>query len=181
MRRPLIFLTLLVVIGCSGVVIDPGPDAFSAGDLTLIHSVCEGVPGRGLDSCLVTEGTDISSTWNIVVPAGKTVVGGEVDVYYRDLTKAYNVDSSLVQIPWADFFGAKTWSKDHDGEVMALLTIRWKDDTGVINTTFYRGLAKIIVTAPGYTRLPIDSGLAEWGTTCTVSYSTSGRSSLRCQ
>jgi hypothetical protein len=170
-------------IGCSGrpTKVDPSPDAFDSGDYALLNTACGAVPGRGMDACFFTAGSPITSGWNLIAPKGKTIIGAEADVYYRDIHKQYSASSgSVVTIKWADFFGAKAWSKAQDGEVMALLTIKWTDGTGLERVTKYRGIAKIFITAPGYERLPIDSGFSTWGSTCEIEYSDAGRSNLLC-
>lgn len=177
------FLTsiiLLVTVGCAQVLIDPSVDAFNAGDFSLIHSACRSVPGRGLDSCLVTSGTPINQTWVLIVPQGPGVLGGEVDVYFRGLHRQYEINGHVVSIPWADFFESKVWASDMDGEAQALLVLAWKDSLGVDQTTKYRGLAKIVVVNPNYTRMPIDSGFTDWQSECKIQYSTSGRSAIEC-
>ena len=110
-----------------------------------------------------------------------SVIGGTVDVFYRDIHKSYSVTEWTLQISWADFFGAPTWQRSMGGEVMALLTLNWFDNAGLHQVTEARGLALIIVTKPGYTRIPIDSGNAAWGTKCKVQMSTAGRSVVQCQ
>lgn len=155
-------------------------DAYAANDFTLI-STCNATPGIGMDICLFTEGDSIVSSWQLILPHGDRITGGEVDVYYRDLHKSYNVSSSPLVISFNDFFGANKWSSDLDGELLALVTIRWKDDTGLIQTTKLRGIAKTVVTKPGYDRMPIDSGLHAFSTDCKIQYSTAGRSALECK
>lgn len=177
----LLGIVLITMLGCTTPVVhDPSIDAFNAGDYTLV-STCSAVPGKGMDTCLVTDGTPIESSWRLLVPTGKDVLGGEVDVYSRSLHKQYPITGTVVEISWKEFFGATTWSTAMDSEVEALVLVRWKDPTGVVQTTKFRGLAKIIVTKIGYDRMPIDSGFANWGDTCEVQYSTAGRSALRCQ
>lgn len=156
-------------------------DAYSAGDYTLIASACSAVPGRGMDVCQVTDGTPIASAWKMIVPDGMAVQGGEVDVYYKDIHKSYPVIGNIIQISWSDFFGMKTWDSTLDGEVEALATVSWKDNTDIVKTTEFRGLAKIIVTKAGYNRMPIDSGFQAWSSACRVQYSTAGRSAIKCQ
>ncbi len=172
---------LLTVVGCSGLVIDTSTPAADAGDFTLAISACGATPGIGFDICRVTEGDEIASSWKMVVPQGSQIQGGEIDVYYRDLHKQYPISGIVVEVPWRDFFGQATWSSDLDGEAMALLVVRWKDDTGLIQITKFRGLAKIVVTKKGYDRMPIDSGFHTWETNCKIQYSTAGRSALQCK
>jgi hypothetical protein len=116
----------------------------------------------------------------MVLPISGSVTG-EVDVYYRDLHKTYAIGRSILEIPWRDFFGQDKWTSDLDGEALALDIVRWVDSAGIVRETKYRGIAKIVVTKPGYERMPMDSGQHQWQTTCRIQYSTSGRSALKCQ
>ncbi len=173
------------VQGCGSLVMDKSADAFTSGDFTLI-SACQTVPGRGVDSCQFSEGDDIKSAWRLVIPPPKSaaqVIGETVDVYFKDLHKSYTGNGTWVtEIPWADFLGVSKWSKEENkGIVEALVTMNWVDNQGVNQVTQYRGLAVLFVTAPGYERMPIDSGNAAWGTTCKINLSTAGRSALDCK
>lgn len=172
-----IFVTLAA---CSSVVVDTSVEALASGDYTAIGSACGAVPGGGLDICRVREGTDIASSWKLVVPT-TNLQGGEVDVYFRDIHKSYAVTGMVVDIPWKDVMGGPKWTSDMDGEAMALVVIRWKDAQGIEQVTKFRGFAKIVVTKEGYDRLPIDSGYAAFKGTCKVQYSTAGRSALECK
>lgn len=176
---------ILGFVACSStVIVDPSVSAFASDDYTLVGSACQAVPGGGVDSCLVTSGTTMSSAWTLVVPKPKDaagVTGGTVDVYYKDLHKSYAVTDWTLQISWADFFSATVWDSSMDGEVMALLTLNWTDNAGINQVLSARGLAVVVVTPPGYSRIPIDSGQQAWGTTCKVQYSTAGRSAVSCQ
>lgn len=135
-----------------------------------------------MDVCYATEGTLIASGWRMVIPQQKGVIlSVDIDVYYRDLHKAYSTKEQVVEIPWKEFFGQTQWTAAMDGEVEALATVRWLDPTGVEQILFLRGLAKIIVTKPGYSRMPFDSGLAAFASTCKIIYSTAGRSALQCK
>jgi hypothetical protein len=180
----LILLLITCLGSCSTMVVDMSMGAFAAGDYTLLGSACEAAIGGGLDICRVTEGTQISSAWTLIVPKpGKAVgvTGGEVDVYYRDIHKSYAVTDWVLQIPWADFFGSSFWLSDMDGEVLALLTLNWTDAAGIHQVTQARGFAKIVVMKSGYARIPMDSGQAAWGTKCKIQVSTAGRSAVKCQ
>lgn len=183
-KHSLVFLmaALSFAGACSHMVIDKSPDAFASGDFTLI-SACSAVPSGGLDACYGTEGTKISSAWNMILPKRKgTVLGTDVDVYYRDIHKAYSSTGMVLTIPWADFFGTDTWSsKAHDGVAMALAKVRWKDENGLERVLLFRGYAKLIITRPGYARMPIDSGFHAFGATCKIQYSTAGRSAVSCK
>ncbi len=181
----LVAVTLVAIASCSSTpIVDSSMSAFAAGDFSLPGSACNAVPGGGVDSCQVTEGTTINAAWTLVVPkpgSAAGVTGGTVDVYFKDIHKSYGVTDWTLQIPWADFFGASTWDSSMDGEAMALLTLNWTDNAGIHQVTEARGLAIIIVTKSGYNRMPIDSGNAAWGTKCNVQISTAGRSALKCQ
>lgn len=188
-RRRLRFGTVavfLAVLGCATVVVDPSIQAVDAGDLTLATSACAAVPGGGLDSCLLREGTAIDSSWRLYVPIGGTILGSEVDVYYRDVQPPhleFPAGQRVLEIPWKDLFKAEKWSREMDGEAMALVLVRYKTPEGIEEIAKYRGIAKLIVTAAGYERMPIDSGFAAWKETfkCKVQYSTAGRSAVSCK
>ena len=180
--RSILGLTILVTfLGCSALVIDPSMDAVEAGDLTLALSACGATPGGGLDICRVTEGTRIESSWKLIIPNGKRIVGGEVDIYYRDIHKTYGITGNILEIPWKDFFGVDTWGRDQDGQALALLLVRYVDDNGVESLIKFRGIAMIVVTKKGYDRLPIDSGFSTFRTVCKVQYSTAGRGAVSCK
>jgi hypothetical protein len=182
MKKSVFALALvLAVLGCSSLVVDPSIQAVDANDYTLATSACEAAPGGGMDICRVTEGTKIESSWVMIVPSGKGIAGGEVDVYYRDIHKNYPVTGKVVEIPWRDFFGADLWSRDMDGEALALVLVRFKTPEGLQEIAKFRGIAKIVVTKPGYDRMPIDSGFAGWKTTCKIQYSTAGRGAISCK
>lgn len=178
----MLFLAALVfAAACAHLVIDKSPDAFASGDYTLV-SACSAVPSGGLDACYGTEGTKISSAWNMVLPKKSgTVLGTDIDVYYRDIHKAYSASGMVLTIPWADFFGTDTWGPQHDGVAMALAKVRWQDENGLEKVLLFRGYAKLIITKPGYARMPIDSGFAAFGATCKIQYSTAGRSAVSCK
>lgn len=168
----------------SGLVIDRSMQAVAAGDYTLAVSACGAVPGGGMDICRVKEGAPIESSWRLIVPAKtkKQIKGGELTVYYRDISKTYTIaDKPLIEIPWRDFFGAATWQRSMDGEALALAQIRYVTPEGIEELFWARGIAKIVVTRQGYDPLPLDSGFAAWSTTCKISYSTAGRSVVKCK
>lgn len=173
----------LLLSGCMGkAILDPSIQAVEANDLTLMVSACEAVPGRGMDLCRVKEGQPIASSWNLVLPLDKNIfISGELTVYFKDISRTYPIKQSVVEIPWKDILGDTTWKPEHDGEAMALAQIRWKTPEGVEEIWRARGLAKIIVTKPGYDPLPMDSGFVTWGTKCEIQYSTAGRSAIKCK
>lgn len=178
-----LILLMLLLSGCSQLTVDPSMEAVDAGDYTLVHSACEGTPGLGLDSCIVKEGSEIDRSWQLIIPSGhRYVLGGEVDVYYKGIHKQYPIkkDSEILEIKWDEFFGKKKWSKDLDGEVLALVLLKY-DKKGIIEIAKFRGIAKIIVIKQGYSRMPIGSGFSGWETDCKIQYSTAGRGALECK
>jgi hypothetical protein len=153
-----------------------------AGDYTLAGAACGSVPGHGMDVCRVREGAFIESSWKLILPAkGEGILGGEVDVYYRDVHHSYAVTDNVLEIPWRDFFGSDVWRREFDGEALALAVVRYKTPEGLEEEVKFRGIAKIIVTKAGYDRLPIDSGYVGWKKTCKVQYTTAGRGALECR
>lgn len=181
-RSILVIGLLAGLLGCSALVLDTSTDAIGAGDYTLALSACGAVPGGGMDICRVTSGTTIASNWNLVIPTSGKITGGSVDVYYRDIHKSYPIGKdSVLAISWSDFFGTTTWTAAQDGEAEALLAVSWTDQNGVSQQTNFRGIAKIVVTAPGYATLPIDSGFQAFATDCKIQYSTAGRGAVSCK
>lgn len=182
-RLEITLFASLVLWGCAGLIVDPSISAVEAGDATLAMSACEATPAGGMDICRVTEGTTIQSSWKLIIPTGRQVVGWEVDAYYRDVAQAVHVEGKapVIEIPWADFFKSKTWDKSMNGEVQALVSVTFKEATGLTQIVKFIGFAKIRVLSPGYSRLPIDSGAVAWKTTCKVQYSTKGRSAVECK
>lgn len=186
------FILVVGLIGCSGssLVMDRSTDAFAAGDMALISS-CEATPGlqsgisSGVDSCHFTEGETIAGHWVLIAPSpstAKKVTGGVIDLYYRDLHKSYPITDWVIPISFAEFLGASKWTRAFDeGVVEALITVNWDDNAGIQQVTRYRGIAILIITAPGYTRMPIDSGNYSWGTDCKIQYSPAGRSAFKCK
>lgn len=188
MRKPLAVkdlsyfcLILMLLAGCAHLVMDPSVSAVEAGDYTLATSACEAVPGRGMDVCHVREGSRIESKWTLVVPSGRGVLGGEVNVYYRDIQRSYAVTGPVLEIPWKEFFGKENWDRSMDGEALALVTVRLQTPEGDEVMANYRGIAKLVVTKQGYDRLPIDSGYARVKLNCKVQYSSAGRGAVECR
>lgn len=182
---------VLVLLSCSTAIVkDNSIDAFASSDLTLVSS-CLSTSGptismsSGVDSCQFTVGDIVSGAWTLVVPSpknAKNIVGGTIDVYYKDKHKAYPVDGWANQVYFRDFLQLQHWTKDYDeGVVSALVTISWVDNEGVNQLSKFRGLAVLVVTARGYDRMPIGSHNNAWGTTCKVQYSTAGRSAVECR
>ena len=178
-------------VGCSGSLkMDRSTDAFNAGDMTLLSS-CQAAPGplislaSGVDSCRFTVGDIVAGKWILIAPPpknAKKVIGGSVDLYYRDLHKAYPITDWTIPIDFKNFLGNGTWSKDfHEGVIEALVSVSWVDNQGIQQITRFRGIAVLIVTDLGYERLAIDSGNQTWGTSCKVQYTNAGRGSVVCR
>lgn len=181
-RAKLLLVALLSIAGCSGLPKDLSMPAVEAGDYTLATSACLAAPGGGMDVCMVVEGTEISSEWVLIVPAKfSSVLSGEVNVFMRDIQRSYPANEKVIRIPWKDFFASSKWDTSMDGEALALVSIRYKDAQGIEETALFRGIAKLVVTKQGYARMPIDSGVAAWQTSCKIQYSTAGRSAISCQ
>lgn len=177
---PILVSGMLLTQGCiKSVIMDPSQNAIAAGDYTLVMSACEGMPGHGGDICRVIEGTPISSVWRIILPTG--TLGGELSASFGDITKTYAVKGGLLEIPFKDFFGATTWDGSMDGIILAVGHLQFKNNVGVAQDFWARGMALIVVTKAGYEVLPVDSGYVSSTQTCKVQYSTSGRSAVSCK
>ena len=177
-------LAFLLVMSCNPkvLVIDPSPQAVQAGDWTLMVSACEAMPGRGADICRVKEGQPIQSVWRLIVPiVPKVLISGELTVYYKGVSKTYAIREKVIEVPWKDLVNAENWHREHDGTALAIAQIRWRDAQGIENIWKARGLAEIMVLEAGYDPMPLDSGFAATSDWCKIQYSTSGRSSIRCQ
>ena len=182
-RAPLGVLLVGALICCvPKLTLDPSISAVEANDLTLAVSACEGAPGRGVDVCRVKESQKIDQVWRLVVPVDhNTFLDGELTVYFHGASKSYAIQNALVEVKWDDLIGSSVWTRDMDGEALALAQIRWKTPAGITEVWKARGIAKVIVTKEGYDPLPMDSGFSAWATTCKVQYSTAGRSAVSCK
>ena len=179
MKRLALIALMSILPGCQ-TVIDRSIRAVDAADLTLVGG-CSAMPGRGADICRFKEGQSISSSWNLVVPAGeRELLGGEVVIYGLDQPKTFPVKDKVVVIPWRDIFGDESWKTSHAGVLTALAQIRWKTPEGIEEIWNAKGVAIVLVLKQGYDEIPIDSGFSAWGTKCKVQYSTAGRSALEC-
>ncbi len=176
----MIFLVLLFGCGTS-LIIDPSPQAYASGDLTLALKSCFGPLGSGFGVCRVKEGTQVTSSWQAVLPKlGGAVLGGELVVRVRDVTKTYALpDDGIVDVPLSDFFGP-VWKKDDTGIFNATAKLRVRNDQGLEVIVMAEGQFLVRVLAVGYDPLPIDSGFVAWGTHCRVTYSTAGRGAVSC-
>ena len=171
---------LSFVLACSTLVIDPSMSAVEANDYTLMQSICEAAPGRGVDVCRAKEGTLISSDWVIVLPNGSRVKGGEVTVQYRDLTKVYPITGPSISIPLKDLMGHDSWKKEDEGTAVVWAKVIFDSGTG-LDSFIARGFGFFIVTDSSYDPMPIDSGFSAFQTDCKFQYSTSGRSASKCK
>lgn len=151
-----------------------------AGDFTLASSACDKSINMGIDACFVTDGDPIVSDWKLIVPFDKTIVAGEVDVYFKDKRKQYKIEDNVIKIDWSDFFGSTNWDKSMDGEALALVMVQYEHN-GVKEIAKFRGIAKLVVAKKGYDRMPVGSGFQQWVTDCHIEYSTSGRSAIDCK
>lgn len=184
MIKPSLVISLvsLGMWGCSSLVTDPSIPATEANDYTLMMSACESTPNKGMDICMVSEGSEIDSSWKIILPfKGINVLGGEVDIYYKDIHHQYPIESPVTEIYWKDFLGKSIWVPELDGEVLALALVKYLDSEGVESVAKFRGIAKLVVTKKGYSRIPLGSAFSTWKVHCDIEYSTSGRGSLKCK
>lgn len=182
----ILLVPVLALASCSGtLVIDASIPAVEAGDYTLAGSACDGHIGDGFSVCRVKQDTRIDSVWSMVVPpVGGRILGVEVDIFYRDLPNPTHMSTkdAVVTVAWKDILHATTWTQDLAGEAEALVDVKYQTDTGLTETAKFKSGAKILVLAPGYERMPMDSTAAVgWETTCKVQYSTAGRSAVSCK
>lgn len=176
----MIFLVLLFGCGTT-LIIDPSPGAYASGDLTLALKSCFGPLGSGFGVCRVKEGTSVSSSWQAVLPnLGDAVLGGELVVRIRDVTKTYPLpQDGIVDVPLADFFGP-LWRREDSGIFNATAKLRVRNEQGLEVIVLAEGQFLIRVLAVGYDVLPIDSGFVAWGSVCKVQYSSAGRGAVSC-
>lgn len=183
LRKAIPTILAPLLLGCNALpyVSDASIGAVEAGDYTIAMSACEAAPGNGMDICRVVEGQAITQSWVMVLPVDRKNVGGEVVVFYKGVEKSYGVTGRTLVISWKDFLGSPTWKREHDGEALALASIRYLNATGIEEQLLLRGIAKLVVVKPSYTRLPIDSSLQSWQSDCKIQYSSSGRSAVSCK
>lgn len=183
LRKTMPTTLALLLWGCNALpfVADPSISAVEAGDYTLVMSACEAAPGNGMDICRVVEGQPVTQEWLLILPVDKNSIGGEVVVFYRGIERSFPVTNRVISVPWRELIGSDTWKTQHDGEALALASIRYKNGTGLEEQLLLRGIAKLVVVKPSYTRLPIDSNLQAWGSECKIQYSSAGRSAVSCR
>lgn len=175
--------TILVLFGCSNLVVDPSPSAVASNDLTLAIKACDGPLYAGFGVCRVKEGTQIASAWNIVLPKVEGIIsGGEVVVRLRDVVKTYGIPKDgIVTVPMTDLYGSKTWEKDDTSIANATAKIRVEQNDGLETVVQAEGQVLIRVLAKDYEPMPLDSGFATWKARCVVNYSSAGRSAVSCE
>jgi len=184
------FALLLALSACK-TQFDLSPAAYAAGDWTLVGALsdgpCKSLPVGGADLCRFKDGAGVESILRLFIPNTKGLsrenkISGEAVVYYRDFSKAYPIpaDAKTLDIDLKDFVGP-TWEKT-DGDVMTTLaTLKFTDSESVERTVQAEHVAQLIVLSKDYDPLPLDSGSQNWGTTCEIQYSTSGRSVVSCK
>lgn len=167
---------------CKSIPVDPSAQAAEAGDYTLImqNGCAEALPSRGADIMRVKVGAPIDCSWNILLPKGDNVLGGEINVTYGDKSLSYGVTGAVTSIGVRELVGHDFWSGEDDGLVLALATIRYKGNE-TEEVVRARGLLFIVVTEANYDPLPIDSGFSAFSMDCKIQYSTAGRSAVSCK
>lgn len=182
MRFLIAALLGLALQGCKTIPVDPFPSAFGS-DLTLAISACAGMPGRGADICRVQAGSQVESVWRVVLPKHEAILGGEVAVFFKDISRTYAVEKGqmVVDIPWKDLVAGPLWEAKDEGEALALAKLRYTNAQGIEELIRAKGLAILLVNPKGYEPMPIDSGFAAFEGTCRVQYSTAGRSAIECK
>jgi hypothetical protein len=125
-----------------------------------------------MDICRVHQDDPVSSVWTLYVPWTDDAVSGEARIKFGDKTLTYPVTDFTVQIPWEEIVG-DVWTTP--GLVQALVTVTTK--TRVVQAL---GYAFIVILKPGYDPTPISSLGAITMKTCTIEYTTAGRSRVIC-
>lgn len=161
---------------------DPSMSAIQAGDYTLAVQSCDSVIAPGFSVCRVKDGALVDSVWTIVLPHGDKMLGGEVQLDYRDITRPYGVtkDQRTLEIPFRDIIQRDIWRREDQGTVLVRAKLRFKGNTGE-ETIQARALSFLVVTDAGYDPLPMDSGFAGFKTKCEVNYTTAGRAAVACK
>ena len=173
---------LLATFGCKSIQIDPSTNALASGDLTLFVGASNALPGQGGDIYRVAEGSAISGTILLVLPNRANVTSGEISVMKADGTeKPYSWTGASIEIPWTDQFDHPIFEHG-DGQLLKVTgTVTWSDLSGHGGLTSVEGLILLVVLAPGYNPMPIDSGVNAWQTSCTYQFSTAGRTAVSCK
>lgn len=170
--KKLLTSLLIVTAGCSTLSPDTSPSAVQSGDLSLVETACSPIPTKGMDICRQHEGDPINSNWTLYVPWMEDAISAEARIKYGDKTLTYKITDFSVDIPWKDIFGP-TWNKS--GLVQALVTIKTKDR--IVQAL---GYAFIVILKPGYDPTPTSSLGAITMKTCSIEYTTAGRSRILC-
>lgn len=180
------------MLGACKTQFDLSPAAYAAGDRTLVGALsdgpCKGLPVGGGDLCRFKEGAKVESVLRLFVPKTTGLgrdnkIEGEAVVYFGDFSKAYPISegSETIDIPLSDFVGP-TWEREtDDGILTTLATLKFTDSEGVERAVQAEHVAQLIVLSQNYDPLPLNSGSENWSTTCTIQYTTSGRSIASCK
>lgn len=166
---------LVLSAGCATTTPDSSPSAISSGDVSLVQTACSPVPTKGMDVCRERQGDPITSGWTVYLPWSEDALSAEVRVRHGDKTYTYKASDFSVEIPWTDVFGS-TWNTDSAGLVQALATVKYKDK--VVQAL---GYAFIVILKPGFDPIPSSSYGALAYKQCSITYTTAGRSVVRCQ
>jgi hypothetical protein len=177
-------LAAAMVTGCaSGVLVDTSKQSAQSGDLTLITNAgCSAMPGQGADICRFVEGSPIASAWTFVLPTSKYLLSANLRIRYRDRVIPVSApNGGPIVIKWADIVGHSTWLASDDGLAQVTGTLQFKSPNSTAEYTDVLGIALLVILAPGYTPMPIDSGHQATSNVCTIEYSTAGRSAISCR
>lgn len=168
-------ILLLAAVGCSTVSPDSSPSAVFSDDVTLVQSACSTVPSKGLDICRFRDGDPITSSWTLYLPWTEDAIDTEVRIKFGDTVRTYKGTDFSMSFNWSEFFGPN-WSKKDAGLVQALVTVKYKDR--VVQAL---GYTFIVILKPGYDPVPTSTYGALVYKTCSITYTTSGRSAVYCQ
>lgn len=174
MSKRLAYLYLLLAAGCSTVSPDTSPSAISSGDISLVQTACSPVPTKGMDVCRFHDGDPVNSQWTIYTPWNGDAVSGEVRVKFGDKVLTLPIDDFIVNLDWKQLMG-DSWAPNKAGLVQALATVKFKDK--VVQAL---GYAFIVILKPGFDPIPMSSYGAVTTSTCTIEYTTAGRSRVLC-
>ena len=172
----------LLIVACDTITLDPSMHAVEARDLTLI-SACETVPARGMSLCRFKENANIDSGLDVFLPINNNINGGELVLYYKDISKTYAITGKVTRIKFKDIIGKNVWEKNDNGIMLMLAQIRYEDDSGIERIVQARGEIRTLILPTEYDPLPLDSGFTAWEgeIKCRYGYSTSGRSAIQCK
>ena len=178
--KTLLLVCVMALSACKGILIDTTMSAAQAGDATIVMS-SGGIPSQGFDVLRVEDGTKITSSWKIIIPVNKFMTGAELVIRYKDRKRTYALNGASVSIPWKDIIGDDTWNIAHNGVAQVTAQIQYKTKTSDANFIDILGYTFIRVFGKGYLPLPTGSPYGAFKATCTVEYSSNGRSAVSCK